>query len=443
MLGKKKKVVTILVTGIVSMAIGYLIAFTQIPIDKKNGPKPEVTKPLVEQIANNLIPSGQDDHIAKFAGINSIEKILQLPTEFEQTTALYLAATRTDTRALVKLIDQATKIEDLTDKRAALSILFSRLTDLNPSEAVELSAQSRFSKYNVIRGSIWRTWARQDIEQALLAADNLTNQTERELAAQEMYFAYGIYNGNETDRIQKVLKISPTDWAKQHYTLTLAEQSIASAFKFLNTIRPAKDQRYVAKQLGKYMGKSYSDSALQYTDLLNSIPAQAQYRKSVLEIVANSNPELILTRWLNNKSERTGNDPVATAFYQLAQMDIERAQEFLDRVDDNKMKLSLVKSYASVKGLDDPNGVLQWALNTEFEEPRQLILAAVQELAAIDPDKTFDAINSTVFDQDKEIYISAVIGKLAEVNIDAAINKISALQNDSTRKLANSFLLKE
>ena len=371
----------------------------------------------------------------------SIEDIMLLATEFQQTTALYSAAEQADLQTVTQLIFQAAKIADLSDRKGALSILFSRLVEINPESAIEISGQARFKNYQGIERSIWRGWARSDFTKALAAANRLEDQARKEMAAQVMYYAYGVYNDYETTQIEEVLNIKPNRWAKRHYMLSLVEHSVASAFEFTNSVRPPKDQRYVAKRLGLYLGNEQSESALGYSEMLTSIPSRQQYSKAVLEAVASSEPHLILSRWLNNKNDPRNRDSVSTAFYQLALSDIDEAQQFLDKLDDQKMKQSLSQTFVSIKGLSDPSGVLSWAQNANGG--RKFMFSVVQELAKINPLDTFDVINELPFSEEKVVYIAAAIGELTKVDVQSAINKINEISDAKDREIANAFMLKE
>jgi hypothetical protein len=110
----------------------------------------------------------------RFASLTTLEDMLTLPSDFAQTEALYVLAGRANSAEVQNLIHQATRIADTSDRRAAMSILFSRLADIDPYSAVAIAGQTPFTEDQWVESSFWRNWSRLSLEAALAGAKKLT-----------------------------------------------------------------------------------------------------------------------------------------------------------------------------------------------------------------------------------------------------------------------------
>ena len=438
---KNQKLGLIVVCLLLVLVVGLAIGWNR-DVDKptiKLSPTTQVEY-MVDAPSMSL-DEAEQHRATRFSELTTIEETMRLPSEFDQTEALYVIAGRANVRQLQGLIQQALRIKDLTDRRAALVILFMRLADLDPQLAVQSAEQLQNAIGGNIEWSIWRAWSRSNLEEALLAATQLQPYSRKERAAQEMYFAHGVYNSDETDRIEEMLGIAPSRWARRHYAINLAMQSPGSAIEFVNSVRPETDQRYIASELGAYMGNNYSQSALQYADSLRALSARKTYREAALRAVASASPRIILDRWLSDKAGRRGDDPIDTAFGQLAQNDFESARLYWEQIDDLEMKAKLSRVIVAHIGNEDPIAALEWAREAEAQGLKDVLVSAVAELAKIDPITALDAVQSLPRNKRWANLIGLVIGQLTDLDPQLAVTRIGELGDASTRMIANSHML--
>ena len=133
--------------------------------------------------------SGADLDIARdssFVDINSIEAVLALPTEFSRREALHVLAGRSDADRLQKLIFDGDRISDRTLRGSILTILFRRLAEVDPQTALALARIDPYGKDDGIENTIWRTWARNDLGEAIFAVKTQTRRSYQEDAAQSL-----------------------------------------------------------------------------------------------------------------------------------------------------------------------------------------------------------------------------------------------------------------
>ncbi|MEM7083937.1 MAG: hypothetical protein AAF465_14505 [Pseudomonadota bacterium] len=118
-----------------------------------------------------------------YGDVQSIERVLTLPTDFTQTEALYVVAGRADEVTIRRLIDESSQIAERYDRLAALRILYARFTELNPNGAVQYLLSSGLDIADQIVSVIYGDWARLDLNAAITSANALENVRYRSRAS--------------------------------------------------------------------------------------------------------------------------------------------------------------------------------------------------------------------------------------------------------------------
>jgi hypothetical protein len=385
----------------------------------------------------------------RFSSLKTVQDTLRFPSEFDQTEALYVLVGRSNSNELQKLIQQANQISDGSDRVAALSILFLRLVDIDPNAAVALSGQGAFIANEAIAASIWRGWSRKNLPQALSAARLLTPQNRKFVAAQAIYRAYGVSNKQAIIQIEQSLAIAPSRWTQSQNAEALATESPIGAIEFLNQLRPAGDQNYVASRLGGFLGQTRAADALGFAAAITSSTARQRYRHAALKAVASSDPDGILNRWLTEPNARRSDDPVSTAFEQLAQTDLESAIGFWRQIDekrhkDRALKVSLIGILAAQIGRSSHSEALEWAQGVEDQGLRGGLSKAVGALSALDPEQTLIALSGLPENALKNNLLASVIAKVAQSDPKLALGEASKLpESSSARKSAISGVVRQ
>ena len=118
----------------------------------------------------------------------SLAEITAIDGEFAQTLALYRLAADTDGPSLEALIRDAEALPGGVDRRAALSILYTRYAELAAETALEFLLESGSRHTDVGLRSIFHVWSRADLDAALAAAAALEPRW-REVAARALLTA--------------------------------------------------------------------------------------------------------------------------------------------------------------------------------------------------------------------------------------------------------------
>ncbi|MCZ6772683.1 MAG: hypothetical protein O7G83_12015, partial [Proteobacteria bacterium] len=106
----------------------------------------------------------------QYTRLTSVEEVIALPTAFARSEALYVLAGRSDSAGVQNLIFEANGVADYVERDSLLNILFFRLAEADPRSALALARSDHFNAIKSIERTVWRAWARKDLEDALFAA---------------------------------------------------------------------------------------------------------------------------------------------------------------------------------------------------------------------------------------------------------------------------------
>ena len=118
-------------------------------------------------------------HYQDLAGVDDV---LELPTDFSQTEALYTLAGRADAAELERLIVESANIAHRYDRRAALDILFSRYAELDPLAALNYFLQIDLDIDDLVLPALFSEWAKKDPAAAIAASNQMSNVRLRKVA---------------------------------------------------------------------------------------------------------------------------------------------------------------------------------------------------------------------------------------------------------------------
>jgi len=376
----------------------------------------------------------------RFASLTTIMEMLRLPSDFDQTEALYVIAGRSDSAQVQDLIDQANRIADLSDRRGALSILFSRLTDIDPESAVAIAGHA-FGGDQSVEASVWRSWARRDLDGALQAARKLRPESRKIAAAQSIYGAYGFLGNDITGRIEQVLGVPPGRWIKSQYIQSLAADSPPQAVDYINRLRPFREQGNAARILGSYLGRTNPNQAESYSRLFVTGSTRSQYESAMLEALAMVDPTLVLDRWLSDPNIRKYGGSMASALSQLAATDPDRAIAYFNSIDNPQIRQMAANSIVGVLARDDPLHALAWARENDLSSGQAMYQQAIMLVAGIDPAIAMEAINNFPNDAQRDSLVAMVISSMVRSDPALAVASLEQIADGRGKQQAAQRLL--
>jgi hypothetical protein len=221
----------LLATLLIGVLLGSLATFSLLP----PAPESRFSKVLehdIHAVTHISAAQAQFHREDRYDSIRTIEDTLALPTDFAETEALYVIAGRADSGEVQNLIYQAARVRDRSDRKAALDILFLRLTELDPQSAVAIARTPAFRHDKTHEGSVWLAWGRLDLNSALRAAEQ-GNAAQKRLAAQGLYRSLRSLDNDESDLIQAVLGVRPGRNARAQHLYSMADESPANTIRYI------------------------------------------------------------------------------------------------------------------------------------------------------------------------------------------------------------------
>jgi len=126
--------------------------------------------------------AARDHRQTHYEALASVDDVLELPTDFAQTEALYTLAGRADAEQLQDLIRESMNIAHRYDRSAALDILFSRYAELDAPAALAFLEQLDLDIDDMIAQSLFSAWVKQDLPGAVAGCNQIANVRVRKRA---------------------------------------------------------------------------------------------------------------------------------------------------------------------------------------------------------------------------------------------------------------------
>lgn len=399
---------------------------------------------IVRDIGN--LPPMTEVEVAKhraqrFESLTTIEETLRLRSDFDQTEALYVLAGRSDSAGVQDLIYQTIRVADASDRRAGLSILFARLTDIDPRSAVAIAGRAPFTAERSVEPSIWRTWARYDLEGALNAASTLSPLTRKVRAAESIYGAHGYIGNSITLQIEDALGVPPSKWIKSQYIQSLAADSPESAFEYLNELRPLSEQNNAALTLGDYFGQSSPGRAEGYASLISQKSARSVYESRVIDAIAKINPTMMLDRWMKDPDMRKYGAAISTAIAQLAYTDLEQAIRYVHATENRQMKQLMSHSITQALAANDPERALEWARDSSIGHDKSVYQQAIMLVSVSHPNVAMEAINDMPVGNERDSLTALVVSSIAQSDPVIALATVEQMPAGPGKQQAAQYLL--
>ncbi|MBT8068726.1 MAG: hypothetical protein KJO09_15895 [Gammaproteobacteria bacterium] len=366
-----------------------------------------------------------------FADIRGIEDVLAMPTEFARREALHVLAGRSDADSLQELIFDADRISDRTVRESMVNILFRRLAEADAQTALALSRVDPYNKDDGFEGVVWRTWARNDLDEAIFAAKSQTRASYQDAAAQRLYAAYG-YMGNETtDRIEQELGIEPNRQTRLRFLRTLLEDSPRRAIEFISDETSELRRREYINWLAYALDTDDRNMALSYAESFASASDRKLYSDLVEDRFARLDPVSTLQQALAKNHARPDND-FHSALQELAAKDLTAAMNFYGQIDSPQAKLMAAYVIASELANSDPAAALDWARSLEGAQKQRVEGAILAKIAESDPAFALEQA-ATLTGRQRTTSISSIFMTVSRSDPDLAMELLASLPDDSDK----------
>ena len=400
-------------------------------------PVPALDQPLIEPrlVAPEAVLSDEQVESARadrFASIRSVEDVLSLPTQFARNEALYVLAGRSDADQLQSLIHEGNRVDDKYVRDAMLGIFFGRLAEVDPPTALALARVEPYSRNETLENTIWRTWARNDLDEAIFEIKTQTNRRLQERAAQTLFAVYGYMNNETTDRIEAELGIEPGRQTRLRYLRSLLEESPIRVIEFINEESSGLRRREYTNWLVYAIDEEQVGAAEFWTTNFASVNDGRLFEQQLKERRARLNPMQTLQDALAARDLRPGGR-FQNAMQELASSDLEAARAFYEQLDNPRAKTLALFTIVSEMAVAEPTAAFEWLAQKDVPQKVQLMASLLGRMAEVDPDGALQAA-STLPGRQRNSAMSNVIGTVAMRDPERAMSMIGSLPDDGTAR---------
>lgn len=404
---------------------------------------PPATEPLrdITDVPRMADAESARHRLEQYAGINSIEEVIALPSEFARSEAMFTIAGRSDSARVQKLIFDANRIADDVERNLLLEILFLRLTELDPQSALALAQTEEFSGTPSVERAVWRAWARWDLDAALFAAKTQATNAQQQSAAQYLFAAFGFTGNETTDRIEAELGIRPDRATRSSFVMSLAARSIPDAIQYIDGMDRSSEQLDAVMTLAYYVAKQEPDSAERYASMFSVASNAERFQATLDGIAATRNPREVIDRWMagDRMTKRTMNS-IYNAMRALAETDIEAAMAYYENARSSSERQMFGNMIAGELAREDPVAALEWARAQPEGQFPILQLSVLTQIAQDNLQLALDEALKSPNAQARAQLISNILQQAAATDPVGAAAYLDQVQDPRARQEASRHL---
>ena len=367
----------------------------------------------------------------------SLNDVLSLPTVFERVTALHLLAATPDASDVQNLVFETNELVGEFERENSLVVLFERLTELNPRTALNLARSDDFSATKAIEQAVWRTWARNDFDEALFEAKTQTSLVNQKSAAQSFYAAFGYMGNATTDRIEAELGIEPDRSARSRYLYSLADRSIGDAIDFINNLEDVSDRRRYASWLAHYVSLSDPNEALIYAGRFNDASASEYFEYILNQNIAQEDPHSAIERLRANGNTGRLNGEYSSAVSALAKIDLATAKQYFEQARTNDDRRLFGSAIAAEMAKKDPSAAIAWARDNESANYPFIMMSVIGQIAQTDPQLALSEALQVQSRERRSDIVSNLVVQIAHKDPQKAVALIEGITDREQKKAAS------
>lgn len=393
----------------------------------------------IESVPEVSLVEAERHRANRYESIRTIEDTLALPTDFAETEALYAIAGRADADELQNLIHQAARVQERNDRKAALRILFLRLTELDPYSALAIARTPAFQGDESLERSVWVAWGRLDFDAALKAAAGDT-PAKKNLAAQSLYAAIREPDEEKTEAIRATLGVAPGKKIQAQRLYALADESPAAAIQYIESLSSRSEQYEHFAWLAQHLASTGQIADGRLEELIKSPVHRQIFQQSLMMYGAQRNPEDALKQYLAGPANRNDRGQAYVALQQLAQQDPEKALEYLDKFPGGQARQTFIGVVAGSLAKSDPARALEWARENDKSASRTALMSVITEIAQHDPERAFAEAQRIDNAQSRRQSISNILMIAASMDAPRAAQMLESISDPELRRNALSQL---
>jgi hypothetical protein len=425
----------------------------------------QASAPSMQTSRVDATPAAATQASMKPVVISSLREILQLKSDFAQSTALFLLASRKDRDGIEALLVEAAKLTSDSDRNAATSILYSRLAELDPNAAVERILRSDDLEQRYLQ-DVFHQWSRGNLQQALACAAGLKDERSRGIAVRAILMARADLPQAQREAIASKYNVGlPAGnlGRPDLSTPAAAEHSWREAL----ALTDARERSTRLSQLAYFWGRQSPEAALQAIEQLDDFemrnqlmyqslrawsekspqaafewaqsrrpsPERIQLVSLTLQSLAKEQPQMAveLAEKLPQNMQRS---LLPQLLQQWAQTDLSAVMARLDAIKDPSLRASTLYSIASSYGTRSPDEALRWAASLPLADAQSVMSSIVMRVASKDPIRATSLINSFPEGSSRDMAISSLAANWSQRDPSAALSWVLRMPSAQTRNNA-------
>jgi len=425
-----KQIILVLLGGAIG-ALAMIVAHDPVTETRFAAP---VERTVVDD-ANMSSVEAESHRRERYAGIQTIEEVLALPSDFAETEALYTIAGRAGSDEVQNLIYQAMQIRERDDRRAAVAILLLRLTELDPLSALAIARSPQLANESGYETSVWLAWGRLDFDAALESAIN-GNATQKSLAAQALYRSLRGIDTAKYALIKSRLGLVPDRNARGQNLYALADESPVAAIHYIESLRSADEQQMQFRWLAYHLHRTGRAADMDYAVLIQSEANRRIFEQAVTTYRAKTEPEIVIREALAAGWDPEAQSQIYGALSQLAKQDPERALRMLDELPDDTHRANIESVVAAALATSDPQKALNWVRGRGGDSEHELYQSVVLQIAQRDPQLALTEARSMEDPVARDRMLASIISVTARLDPAQAKAIYEIIEDPSLRSSA-------
>ena len=458
----KKSIIAITIVAIaVAFALGRFSTQTTGSHERSPRTSEQVSAPYdFEQPASTMsVAEATTLRSGHYEELHSIDAILELPTDFAQTEALYILAGRADEPELQHLIFQSIKITDRYERTAALQVLFSRYVEIEPSAAVDFLIEIDLDIDDMIVRGVFQQWAKSDLNGAIDKANNIQNVRLRRYAGNAVLSAVARSDpGRLTDVAANLVDHQRLEYLEAEAIGIRANHDPETALREALTLRNFNGRWNAVNRVGHVWARNDPKGAITFAKQISNPRLREQFVNSVLErwigdapedaiqnILANPDPQMRAKFLEQGLKVYARNDPV-NALVIAAQLDANvkakvYAEIYSDWVlqdpDAAMIEFAAVESKALREGIlshvsqtltsNNPDAAIRWVESLSSTEKARYMPQMLRGLSQSDPERAIQLALAGASQQERETRLNSIMLTVSHFDPQLALKHVSQL----------------
>lgn len=280
----------------------------EVPAAPPEEPDPEIVLPVrvaPEKTASQSIFDNLESQ--------TVLTLLELPTDFLQTAALYALVGRSDIPAIKGHIEDAYKVPKSGDRTAALTIIYLRFSEIDPEGALRHLLDSGYPDSAPILFGMFNGWAKYDLDGALKRMALLERPADQEVASRAIMQAHSDASPEVIQQIAGRLpgRENALNGAASAI-LIQARTDPVGALAAAEAIQDATTRLSLISRIAMQWAQTDASAALAYSGNLKNSRERRQYRLAALSVLAKNNPELAFD-WLDTLTDQRERQTIVSA----------------------------------------------------------------------------------------------------------------------------------